>query len=92
MQQLVKPDLTTYLKTASVIELAKHYNIYRPIEKCLLSTDRFRSYNIRQILWHICMIYNPKLYIVIGYSFWFLGKPKDEYLMRVYEICQQHNL
>lgn len=92
MQQLVKPDLTTYLKTASVIQLAKHHNIYRPIEKCLLSTDLFRGHSIRQILWHICMIYNPKLYIVIGYSFWFFGKPTDEYLTRVYEICQKHNL
>lgn len=92
MQQLVKPDLATFLKTASVIQLAKHYNIYRPIEKCLLSTDLFRGCGIRQILWHICMMYNPKLYIVIGYSFWFSGKPNDEYLMRIYEICKQYNL
>lgn len=92
MQQLVKPDLTTYLKTASVIQLAKHYNIYRPIEKCLLSTDLFRGCGIRQILWHVGMIYTPKLYIVISYSFWFSEKHKDEHLMRVYEICKQHSL
>lgn len=92
MLQLVKPDLTTYLKTASLIQLAKHHNIYRPIEECLLSTVSFRGNTIRQILWHIGMIYNPTLCTVIGFSLWFWEKPNDEYLRRVYEICKQYNL
>lgn len=92
MQQLRKPDLTAYLKTATIMQLAKHHNVYRPIEKCLLSTDKFRGYGIRQIIWHICMVYNPKLYNVIGYSLMYCREPEDEYLINIYNFCNHHNL
>lgn len=92
MQQLIKPNLSAYLKTATIMQLAKHHNIYRPIENRLLSIYRFRGYDIRQIIWHICMIYNPKLYNVIGYSLIYSGIPEDEYLMNIYNFCNHHNL